>query len=68
LRPTQVRVAVAADGTVHYAVLHRPTGNEAADAEALRFARALRFAPRQDTDAAGLTWGLVRFLWATAPP
>lgn len=68
LRPTQVRVAIAADGIVHYAILHRPTGNEAADAEAMRFARALQFAPRQDTDATALTWGLVRFLWATTSP
>ena len=71
LRPTQTRLAVAADGTVRYAMIERSSGSEFADAQALRSARALRFAPwLADYFSSGgrLTWGAARFVWATRAP
>ena len=71
LRPTHTRLAVAADGTVRYAMIERSSGSENADAQALRIVRALRFAPRlaDDFSSGGrLTWGAARFVWATRAP
>ncbi len=67
LRPTRVRVAVAADGAVRYASLDRGCGNEAVDVRAVAWSRQLRFEPAADTGAE-LQWGVVRFLWATELP
>jgi hypothetical protein len=67
LRPTQVRVAVAADGAVRYVALDRGCGNEAVDARAMGWARELRFAPVAG-DSEALEWGVVRFYWATELP
>jgi hypothetical protein len=72
LRPTGVRIAVAADGTVRYAVLDRSSGSGAvaaqADAQALESAQRIRFEPRSDGDDKTLTWGVLRFIWATTLP
>jgi len=72
VRPTRVRVAVAADGTVRYAVLDHSSGSGdaavQADAQALELAHKIRFAPENAADARTLTWGVVRFIWATASP
>jgi TonB family protein len=67
LRPTRVRVAVAADGVVRYAVLERSCGSEAVDAQALELTKQIRFEPWGAVDSQPLTWGVVRFLWATEP-
>lgn len=68
LRPTRVRIAVVADGTVRYAVLDSSCGADAVDAQALDLARRIRFEPEAGFDPMALTWGTVRFLWATVPP
>jgi hypothetical protein len=65
LRPTRVRVAAAPDGRVRYVALDRSSGNDAADAQALGFARLLQFEPTSSTDPLALTWGVVKFYWAT---
>jgi TonB family protein len=67
LRPTRVRIAVAAEGTVRYAVLDSSCGAEAVDAQAVELAQRIRFEPEAGFDPVGLAWGTVRFLWATAP-
>jgi TonB family protein len=60
-----VRVAAAPDGRVRYVALDRSSGNDAADAQALGFARLLQFEPTSSTDPLALTWGVVKFYWAT---
>jgi hypothetical protein len=67
LRPTRLRVAAAADGTVRFVALDRGCGNDEVDARAMRWAREFRFAPADD-GGEPLQWGVVRFLWATEPP
>lgn len=67
-RPTRVRVGVASDGTVHYAMLERSCGNENVDARALDAARRVRFEPQRQADDEVLNWGVILFLWATATP
>ena len=72
LRPTCVRIAVVADGTVRYAVLDRSSGSDAtaaqADARALDLAQQIRFEPQRFADATALRWGVLKFIWATASP
>jgi TonB family protein len=68
LRPTRVRAAVAADGVVRYVVLDRSCGNEAVDTQALELTKQIRFEPWGAADSQPLTWGVIRFLWATEPP
>jgi TonB family protein len=65
LVPTQVRVGVNADGLVLYALLDRSSGNDSADAQALELARKFRFEAEHDSGPSSLTWGVLRFLWAT---
>ncbi len=65
LKPTRVRVAVATDGRVQYAVLDRSCGNETIDAQAVEIARQLRFEPVTSSDPLALVWGAVRFFWTT---
>ncbi len=65
LKPTRVRIAVATDGTIRFAVIDRSSGSDAADAQALSLADRIRFEPDKGTDPMALTWGVVRFLWAT---
>lgn len=73
LAPTQVRVAVNPDGLVFYALLDvsprgGSSGDDSVDARALDIARQFRFEAEHATDAPPLTWGILRFLWATQPP
>ncbi len=68
LRTTRVRLAVAPDGTVRYAMLERSCGSEPVDKQALEIAHALRFEPQGGSSALALTWGVAKFVWATAPP
>ena len=68
LRPTQIRVGVGGDGLVLYALLDRACGDDAVDAQALAFAGQVRFEAEHDSSAGPLTWGVLRFLWATQPP
>jgi TonB family protein len=65
LRPTRVRLAVAPDGRVRYATLDRSCGSDAVDAQALDVAGQLRFEPASAADPLALTWGVVKFYWAT---
>lgn len=66
LRPTRVRVGVAAGGAVMHASVERSCGNESVDARALELARQIRFEPASPTLAPA--WGIISFLWATQPP
>jgi TonB family protein len=66
LRPTVVRVAVNSAGAPLYVTLHRSSGDEAVDAQALELAQAVAFVPRQAPGAAAMTWGWLRFQWHTA--
>jgi TonB family protein len=68
LRPTRLRMAVSADGTVRYEMLERSCGNESVDRQALDIARQFRFEPQEGTSVMGLTWGVARFVWATTAP
>lgn len=63
----RVFIAVGLDGRVRYAVLDRSSGNEALDTESLQIVRQLRFDMLSAVDPLELTWGSVRFFWATAP-
>ena len=65
LKPTRVRVAVAPDGRVRYVTLDQSCGNETVDAQALDTASRLRFEPATSADPLALTWGMVKFSWAT---
>ena len=65
VRAMQVRVGVSADGLVRYALLDRSCGNETVDAQALLLARQIRFEEDPTSRPTALTWGIVRFLWAT---
>jgi TonB family protein len=65
LRPTRVRLAVAPDGRVRYATLDRSSGSEAADNQAVDVTGRLRFEPASAADPLTLTWGVVKFYWAT---
>lgn len=68
LRPTLVRLAVTAGGTVRYAMLYRSCGNETADAQALETARQLCFVLPSDTAPQTLLWGVAKFLWVVKTP
>ena len=69
IRPAQVRVGVGSDGTVCYALLDRSCGDDTADAQALQLARQIRFEPEENSVSPNVSWGVIRFLWATqAPP
>lgn len=69
LRPTRMRVGVAADGLVAFVVLERTSGNEKADAQALDLIRQIRFEPAPVEPAAPkLAWGVVKVFWATDLP
>jgi len=68
IRPAQVRVGVGTDGLVRYALLDRSCGNDAVDAQALQFARQIRFEPEGSGVSPTLAWGVVRLLWATQAP
>ena len=65
LRPTRLRIAVTGDGTVRYAMLERTCGNVAVDGLALDAARRVRFELERVGDSTVLTWGTLRFAWAT---
>ena len=68
LMPTQVRVGVNPDGLVLYALLDRSSGDDAVDAQALDIARQFRFEAEHVNNTPPLTWGVLRFLWATQSP
>ena len=65
LTPTQIRVGVNPDGLVFYALLDRSSGDDGVDAQALNLARQFRFEAEHVSGAPPLTWGILRFLWAT---
>ncbi len=72
LTPTQIRVGVDPDGLVLYTLLDpsrdRSSGNDGVDAQALDIARQFRFEAEHVNGTPPLTWGVLRFLWATQPP
>jgi len=68
LTPTEVRVGVDADGLVLYALLGRSSGDDAVDAQALALAKQFRFDAEHTSSPYSLTWGVLRFLWATQSP
>lgn len=68
LPPTQIRVGVCADGLVLYALLDHSCDDDTVDAQALTLAQQTRFEAEHDTSGTALTWGLLRFLWATQLP
>ncbi len=75
LTPTQVLVGVNPDGLVLYAlldndmgVLDRSSRDDGVDAQALDIARQFRFEAEHVSSTPPLTWGILRFLWATQPP
>jgi len=65
LTPTQVRIGLDADGMVLYALLDRSSGDDAVDAQALALAKQFRFDAEHNSSPDSLTWGVLRFLWAT---
>jgi len=67
LAPAEVRVGVDADGLVLYALLDRSSGDDAVDAQALALAKRFRFEAEHNSSPSSLTWGILRFLWATQP-
>lgn len=68
LMPTQVRVAANPDGLILYALLYRSSGDDGVDAQALDIARQFRFEAEHASGTPPLTWGVLRFLWATQAP
>ena len=72
LTPTQIRVGVDADGVVLYALLDpsrdRSSGDDGVDAQAMDIARQFRFEAEHASSTPPLTWGVLRFLWATESP
>ena len=65
VRPTIVRVAVNRAGVPLYVTLHRSSGDEAADAQAVQLAREMAFVPRTALNTPTLTWGWLQFQWHT---
>ncbi len=66
LNPTELRVAVDADGAVRYVLLEQTCQKPDLDQQAILAARKVRFQP---TDEPGLTWGKTTVFWhVTAPP
>ena len=68
LRPSQVRIGIGAGGLVLYSLLDRSCGSESVDAQGVALARQLRFEAQPNAMPSELTWGVVRFLWATQTP
>jgi|SRR5579871_6299743 len=68
LRPTQVRVGVGADGQVLYVLLDKSSGDDTVDSQALDLATRIRFGAEHDSSSLSVTWGVLRFIWATQPP
>jgi hypothetical protein len=68
LRPSQVRIGIGAGGLVRYALLNRSCGSDSVDAQAVALAQRLRFEAEPNGTPTELTWGVVRFLWATQTP
>ncbi len=68
LTPAQVRVGVNPDGLVLYTLLDRSSGDDGVDAQALDIARQFRFEAEHVNSTPPLTWGVLRFLWATQTP
>ena len=73
LPETIVELAVGPDGDVFSAFVAESSGDAAADLEAMRAARSLRFQPGLDLYSASgniaewsLTWGRVQFRWSIA--
>jgi TonB family protein len=67
LRPSVLEIAVDSDGGVVTAWLVPPgSGAAAADQEALRIARGLRFAPAPAGEGASpWQWDTIEFVWQT---
>jgi hypothetical protein len=72
LSPTELRVAVAADGSVEHVLVEQSCGDLGAsiakdlDQQAVLAARKIRFKP---TDKPGLVWGRITVFWHySAPP
>ena len=66
LSPTELRVAVGADGTVQHVLLEETCQNPDLDQQAVRAAQKLRFGGTQQP---GLEWGRVTIFWhVIAPP
>jgi hypothetical protein len=68
LRPSQVRIGIGAGGLVLYSLLDRSCGSESVDAQGVALAGKLRFEAEPNGAPTELTWGVVRFLWATQTP
>jgi hypothetical protein len=68
LRPSQVRIGIGAGGLVLYSLLDHSCGSEPVDARAVALAGQLRFEVEPNGRPTELTWGVVRFLWATQTP
>lgn len=74
VRSTTVRAGVGADGVVRFATVEKSSGNEDVDNQAVTLTRQIRFEPQGTRDIRGseisedsISWGLVKFLWATQP-
>jgi TonB family protein len=66
LNPTELRVAVDAQGTVQHVMLEESCQKPELDQQAILAARKLRFHPAAQL---GLAWGRVTIFWhCTAPP
>ncbi|MCE0496810.1 MAG: energy transducer TonB [Methylacidiphilales bacterium] len=66
LVPTQLRIAVDADGTVEHVLVEQSCGSERLDLDqqAVLAARKIRF---KSSDQPGLLWGRVTIFWHYAP-
>ena len=63
LLPTQLRVAIDADGAVRYVLIEQSCGKLDMDQQAALAARKIRFRPEAQS---GLLWGLIMIFWHDA--
>jgi hypothetical protein len=60
---TTLRLGVSYSGEVTFVVVDKGSGIDAADDLAVRFAKTLRFAPKDSSEAEPVSWGLLKIDW-----
>jgi hypothetical protein len=62
--PTQIRLAIDAQGMIRHALIVMSSGSDALDNQALEHIRQFRFTKLSETENQSLTWGEAKFFWA----
>ncbi len=62
--PTQIRLAIDAQGIIRHALIVMSSGSDDLDKQALQHIRQFKFTKLSETQNQPLTWGEVKFFWA----